>query len=407
MSSGFPSPRNLFVLIVIGVMLMVFSEYYIDVLYRSDYVIESHFKSPSRDHKDISFIIATRNDNYGNDPILRLRLTLQQLLLFQWNRKYNISVEIIVVEWNPIATNPHIWEYNEIQQLLAHKQRFSHRYKSQIIFYSIPSAYNDKANCVEDRPTLYCPFFEYHAKNVGLRRSYGEWKLIMNIDDLFSIPLLHTIGYHIKHKLLDKKGIYEAHKRRIELKEEYIYGNITLIPLEKATVRNINRQFEQCIRRLGTWQLLPSSGDFMLIHNRTLYSFYVGGFVETCSNLYLDSEFVARQLYVNKLNAYQIVPKCGYFHMDHYRQRLSRNDTTSRTYAMKDQKEINCNQKEGGSQAMQQRTQRNGFLAFDSYWSDVYNYTHYNWGMKDIEFVPMFVCDARTCKSNEPEKLST
>lgn len=49
---------------------------------------------------DISFIIATRNDGYGGNPLQRLRFTLQQIILYPWFKTYNLIVEIIIVEWN-------------------------------------------------------------------------------------------------------------------------------------------------------------------------------------------------------------------------------------------------------------------------------------------------------------------
>ncbi len=123
---------------------------------------------PSRDHTDLSFIIATRNDNYSGNPIRRLRFTLQNLVLFQWKMFHNISTEIVIIEWNAVPNNKHIWEFDEISQLLQHKHNNPSISDILIKFYSIPSYYNDRINCNE---IMYCPFFEYHAKNVGIRRS--------------------------------------------------------------------------------------------------------------------------------------------------------------------------------------------------------------------------------------------
>ena len=336
---------------------------------------------------DISFIIGSRNDNFGSNPILRLRFTLQNLLLFNWKSLYNVYIEIIVIEWNPISSNKHLWQYKEIKQLLKMNKN---KYKNKIYFYSIPPFYNDKIDCLS---ISHCPYYEYHAKNVGLRRSNGEWKLIMNIDDLFGINLLNLIGYSLKNNLFDKNGIYQGRRNHIKLLNIYNYINISDIIdveqiLEIKKEKNIDLN-EECYYL--NEELLPCSqgfaaGDFTMIHNESLYKYYVGGYIEKCLNKHLDCEFVLRNIYLNKLSVYYIDYKCGYYHIDHIKQRLNR----SKYININDnkQKEINCNQIGDNSlkDFRNYYSKKNMLLLDQSHWKHTYNITHTNWGINGVNF---------------------
>lgn len=190
---------------------------FVDVGSVNDSFVEHIFDDDIEENIDLSIIIASRNDNFGSNPILRLRFTLQNLLLFSWKSLYNVSIEVIVIEWNPVLTNPHVWQYQDITQLLIWNKQ---KYNNKIYFYSIPSFYNDRIDCNNNN---HCPFYEYHAKNVGLRRSKGKWKLIINIDDLFGINLLNLLGKSVSFNLLDPNGLYQGRRGHINIK--HIYKN--------------------------------------------------------------------------------------------------------------------------------------------------------------------------------------
>eukprot|EP01084_Bolivina_argentea_P203769 347963_1 len=362
-----------------------------------------------RKQNDLSFIIATRNDNYGINPILRLRLTLQNLLLFEWRKLWNVSIEIIVIEWNPVAINPHVWENKHIKQLLDYKDDSSHIYDTEIVFYSIPSEYNDKANCLLDRPNLYCPFYEYHAKNVGIRRSNGRWKIVMNMDDLYSITLLNLLGHHLKYNLFDQNAVYQAHSNRIRItNDSYMQylNNIQLIYIN-GNISFDNYNYGRCIRDLnGSYDLpvvgalRPSSGDFVMIHNDILYNYYPGGYLETCGNIHLDSEFVIRHIYVNNLKPLFINARCSYYHIEHDKQREHRND--NRTFISFNElnknntkAKVECNQKKSD---IYQYTKRTKQINNSTYYRYVYNNTHYNWGIKNVNFNMSLFCGKQKCQ---------
>eukprot|EP01084_Bolivina_argentea_P063631 116139_1 len=347
-----------------------------------------------RQHNDLSFIIASRNDNYGIKPHLRLRYVLQNLVLYNWNKFHDLSVQIVIIEWNSVNINPHIWEYSIIRDLLDYKSKSNYINNIQILFYVIPPFYNDIIPCGSD---VYCPFYEFHAKNAGLRRSTGTWKVIMNIDDLWGINLLRFIGNSIQQNTLDKHGIYQAMQNQADI----LHNKTMRKQLKNMQFTDIgsvmNHPFENnitmCVNVFsGPWNLKGSGGDFILIHNQSLYNFYGGGFVETCSNSHLDSEFIMRSIHINKLNPYVINNKCSYYHIRHIPQRHTRN--LNRTFIQiknltKEQikkKKIKCDGPGGG---LYTYNFINKHLQNSTNWVKAYQLQHENWGIKTVDFTPL------------------
>ena len=337
---------------------------------------------------DISFIIGSRNDNYGSNPILRLRFTLQNLLTFQWKDKYDMIIEVVIVEWNPVKNNLHLWEHQEIKSLLEYvcNNNNNNKNKNIINFYSVPPIYNDIINCGTNQ---YCPYYEYHAKNVGLRRSIGKWKLAMNIDDLFGLNLLNLIGYLISNNLIDINGIYQARRNIIYVDNISQYLDIyETIPTEE--LMKTWPLYEGDILSNQCFQKFPNSrfawgagGDFTLIHNNSLYKHFIGGYIEMCANHHLDTEFILRQILINNISSYFIQSKCGYYHINHIQQRAKRNEYKEYIHSNHTEKHIQCNQR--GSGIYQYYWQYN-HLANHSFWPQIYNKTNTNWGIKNVQF---------------------
>ncbi len=369
--------------------------------------------SSSKSKIDLSFIITSRNDNYGENPILRLRFTLQNLMLYQW-LSHNISIEIIIIEWNTINSKPHLWEFPLIQQLIKmYKDKFKimddNNYKKILYFYSIPSYYNDRLNCNQDE---YCPFYEYHAKNIGLRRSKGIWKLVMNIDDLWTDNLLNFVAYSISYNLLDRNGLYQARRGSgfdiNEDRDRYIMDYVNksdIIPTKRypnlyKKARNYTKMYEECLypyKRLnvtvGRNGVVSGPGDFTLFHGDILYKYYVGGFIESCHNVHLDTEFVLRQININGLNAYYINFKCSYFHIEHTKNRLffkNKTEIDENDRNLYKNKSFNCNQtgrriRDLWPDSIVSKKEL-PLNESDSFWRTVYLNTYKNWGPKDENF---------------------
>eukprot|EP01083_Nonionella_stella_P181987 653503_1 len=100
--------------------------------------------------------------------------------------------------------------------------------------------------------------------------------------------LFHCNKYAIYIYIAPKQHIAIGNIRR------YLH-NFTLIPVANECTMNSSNKYESCIRRKPRRKIIPSTGDFTLLHNNSLYAFYGGAYVETCMNLHLDSEFVVRK----------------------------------------------------------------------------------------------------------------
>jgi hypothetical protein len=152
----------------------------------------------------ISFVVTGRNDNYGGDFLYRMNLFLKVLLHFL--NKYNISAELVVVEWNPPPTNP------LLKDVLAFPQ---YSKNIPIRFILVPHEIHTNFPNSEKMP-----LFEYIAKNTGIRRAKGKYILVTNPDIIFTQQLMLYFSY----KNLSPDCFYRAIRHDFNIK----------IPLEKS-----------------------------------------------------------------------------------------------------------------------------------------------------------------------------
>lgn len=122
----------------------------------------------------ISIVFAGRNDNYGGDFEARLLDTTHYNVERLDDR--GVDYEIVYVEWNPLPEKPPL---------------------------AITVADNfEKARCFVVDPLVHrhlsenskIAMMEYHAKNVGVRRSQGEMVLLMNPDNYLGTDVLDFLG---------------------------------------------------------------------------------------------------------------------------------------------------------------------------------------------------------------------
>ncbi|HVS80694.1 MAG TPA: hypothetical protein VHE60_03080 [Pyrinomonadaceae bacterium] len=116
----------------------------------------------------ITAVVVGRNDDYMSDFALRLRATIA------WNMKY-LADEVIFVEWNP----PPDRELLSIDLVKQFKQ---------LRAYVVPPEIHH-AICENSKVQL----LEFHAKNVGIRRSNSEWIVTTNADAAFGPDLVNRI----------------------------------------------------------------------------------------------------------------------------------------------------------------------------------------------------------------------
>lgn len=117
----------------------------------------------------ISFVLATRNDGYGgelagvgNFAMRRLEITVSSIL------RLRCELEIVVVEWNPPPGRPRLAE------VLA-------GLPVRIITIS-PEL---QALLDADNPGRRLGFYEYAAKDIGIRQARSEYIIACNPDNIF------------------------------------------------------------------------------------------------------------------------------------------------------------------------------------------------------------------------------
>ena len=126
----------------------------------------------------ISFVVAARNDNYGGNFLLRIQLFIDTLLYLL--KKYNLSAEIIIVEWNPPLNKKRLREVLVLPKFLKF---------GDIRFIEVPNKFHKKFP-----NSNKMPIFEYIAKNVGIRRAKGEYVIATNADIIFSEELIKYLA---------------------------------------------------------------------------------------------------------------------------------------------------------------------------------------------------------------------
>lgn len=140
----------------------------------------------------LSIVATTRNDNHGGDLLRRTSAFVNNV--FEQSKKFGISVELIIVEWNPPKDKPLLKDVlpkpkKEVPVILK--------------YIVVPPEVHEKYN---NSKTI--PLYQMIAKNVGIRRAEGEFILCTNIDILFSDS---SFEYFAK-KSLQKGKYYRANR---------------------------------------------------------------------------------------------------------------------------------------------------------------------------------------------------
>ncbi len=141
---------------------------------------------------DITIVATTRNDNHGGDLIERTNCFVEGI--FFQSARHNLSVELIIVEWNPPADKP------LLKNILPHPPQGS---GVTLRYVLVPEAVH-KSYTFSAR----MPLFQMTAKNVGIRRANAPYVLCTNIDLLFSDGLFKFL----KKTRLDENTFYRANR---------------------------------------------------------------------------------------------------------------------------------------------------------------------------------------------------
>jgi hypothetical protein len=132
----------------------------------------------------LSVVAASRNDDHGGDPLIRTQIFLNCLA---WQAaRYELKIEIILVDWNPVPDRQGL---GEVLALPTGTQEWC---KFRVV--TVPASIHAHLK-YGDR----LPLFQMIAKNVGIRRAFGEFVLATNIDIILSNDLFRFIANRQLH----------------------------------------------------------------------------------------------------------------------------------------------------------------------------------------------------------------
>lgn len=151
----------------------------------------------------LSIIATTRNDNHGGDLLKRTTCFVEGV--YYQAKKFNVEIELIIVEWNPPQ-----------DKALLHEvlPKPTNDVPVQLRYIVVPKEIHEQYSMANRMP-----LFQMTAKNVGIRRAKGEYILCTNIDLLFSDELFQFLS----NKNLNPHKFYRAN--RIDVSKDLMNEN--------------------------------------------------------------------------------------------------------------------------------------------------------------------------------------
>lgn len=282
----------------------------------------------------LSFVCVSRNDNHGGDPLGRLIYSCKNFI--RQSTKFGARTEYIVVEWNPPPDRP------SLAEALQGKIRSTEKTKIRMI--TVPEAVHRTYDYSDQ-----LPLFQMIGKNVGIRRSQGDFVLSSNIDVLLGSRIFSRVVNHP----LEKGVIYRSHRLDLgndilnhEFNEESALVRATRLNVMPNTIQlgrgasilknfrgftaSLSRQYRNIyfsklksrikkILRNNSKNNFPlhtnACGDFQLLDRKTWHQ--LGGFSEMpVYSFHLDSLFMYSAL---ASGVYSVVlpPPLYHYHIDH------------------------------------------------------------------------------------------
>lgn len=269
----------------------------------------------------VSIVVAGRNDDYGDKFLPTLKRFIKHLDYQLEHHQLNL-IELIVVEWNPLTTEP------LLNQILSPAKNFSVR------IITVP---NQVHNTVPNNPP---PVLEFWAKNVGSRRARGQFILATNPDIIFTQQVIdkiaqrqlqHNTVYRIDHYNFDGQELdYQSVDKWIDYALTHTHSALLTTDQSWITVRlspslpkkihylpqsNLNK----IVTVAGVDMPIPhlnSCGSFMLLSKQSLEA--VNGFYENLDRMIdsIDSISMVRMLLQGMQQEFWPTPMC-LFHKAH------------------------------------------------------------------------------------------
>lgn len=153
----------------------------------------------------ITIVTCTRNDNHGGNLIERTNTFLNSLA--EKLIKFELKVELIIVEWNKIENSPSITKTLDFEKI---------KKVADVKVISVPASMH---NNIENSDKIH--FFQMIAKNVGIRRAKGDFIICTNIDIIFNDELM----IYLKNTNLIEKMIYRVDRHDLSISSTKIFFN--------------------------------------------------------------------------------------------------------------------------------------------------------------------------------------
>lgn len=144
----------------------------------------------------VSIVVVVRNDNYGGGFTARFQYALDNLDLY--TRKYEIMLELVLVNYNPIEYNTDfidLIKWPTTNDFLI------------IRMYTVTKEIHTSI-MAESTERLSLPVLEFIAKNVGVRRANAPFILCTNADIVFP----ETFYLWLKKEKINTSFFYRANR---------------------------------------------------------------------------------------------------------------------------------------------------------------------------------------------------
>ncbi len=136
----------------------------------------------------LSVVVTSRNDDHGGNLKARMQYFVDGWI--HQAKKFNLDSELVIVEWNPPQDRPRLKDALRWPDDLG---------PCVVRIIEVPTHIHHHFQHAEK-----LPLFQFIAKNVGLRRAWGDFVLATNIDILFSDEMMAFLAA----RKLDREKMY-------------------------------------------------------------------------------------------------------------------------------------------------------------------------------------------------------
>lgn len=244
----------------------------------------------------LSIVIYSRNDNYEGNAFERLQMTVDNLMLQA--KKYQLSAELIIVDWNPPQDRP----------LLKDALRIADPHPLAVRFITVGPEVHARYRA---HPKMN--IIPVAALNVGIRRARGEFIWATNADLLFSNELIEFLA----SRKMEKDKFYRVFRYSV-------HDNVLQQPTLEARMafceKNIVEVFQKntvSIHGLKEHPVLQTScgGDFIVFCRESWEKIH--GYPELNNLGAFTDWLLCYILYLSGLRETMLPDAMRVYHIDH------------------------------------------------------------------------------------------